>query len=154
MITKVIQGDAIEIFKSGEFDAFAHGCNCFCTMGKGIAAQVKKELNPLYQADILNGKKGLRKKLGTFSFHEFEFGIGINLYTQYTFWNKKDMLDYEAVENCFKSLNEWMKQRKLKTLVIPKIGAGLAHGQWDVISKLIDINTRDIDVTVVEFKYG
>lgn len=154
MITKVISGDAIKLFKSGDFDAFGHGCNCFCTMGRGIAKQVKAELNPLYQVDVNFGQRGSWKKLGTFTSHEFEFGLGFNLYTQYTFWDKSKMLDYEAVERCFKAVNDDMKQRGLKTLVIPKIGAGLAHGDWKLISNLIDINTRDIDITVVEFDNG
>jgi len=35
-----IKGDLIELTKLGEFDVIAHGCNCFCTMGAGIAPQM------------------------------------------------------------------------------------------------------------------
>ncbi|QDH46844.1 hypothetical protein LAh8_139 [Aeromonas phage LAh_8] len=28
------------------------------------------------------------------------------------------------------------------------------NGDWEIISNLIDINTSDIEVTVVEFEYG
>lgn len=35
-----IEGDLITLAKAGKFDVIAHGCNCFCTMGAGIAPQM------------------------------------------------------------------------------------------------------------------
>jgi len=37
-----IKGDLIELAKEGKFDVIAHGTNCFCTMGSGIAPQMAK----------------------------------------------------------------------------------------------------------------
>lgn len=37
-----IKGDLIELAKQGKFDVIAHGCNCFCTMGAGIAPVMAK----------------------------------------------------------------------------------------------------------------
>lgn len=37
-----IDGDLISLAKQGKFDVIAHGCNCFCTMGAGIAPQMAK----------------------------------------------------------------------------------------------------------------
>ena len=37
---KEVVGDLIRLAKEGEFDVIAHGCNCFCTMGAGIAPQM------------------------------------------------------------------------------------------------------------------
>ena len=37
-----VQGDLIELAKQGKFDVIAHGCNCHCTMGAGIAPQMAK----------------------------------------------------------------------------------------------------------------
>ena len=34
---KYIKGDLIKLAQKGKFDIIAHGCNCFCTMGAGIA---------------------------------------------------------------------------------------------------------------------
>lgn len=34
---KTIQGNFIHLAQNGEFDLIVHGCNCFCTMGAGIA---------------------------------------------------------------------------------------------------------------------
>lgn len=35
-----VNGDLIKLAKRGEFDVIGHGCNCFCTMGAGIAPQM------------------------------------------------------------------------------------------------------------------
>ena len=38
---KEVKGDLIKLTLEGEFDVIAHGCNCFCTMGSGIAVAMK-----------------------------------------------------------------------------------------------------------------
>jgi O-acetyl-ADP-ribose deacetylase (regulator of RNase III) len=35
-----IDGNLIKLAKMGKFDVIGHGCNCFCTMGAGIAPQM------------------------------------------------------------------------------------------------------------------
>lgn len=39
---KEIDGDLIVLAKQGVFDVIAHGCNCFCVMGAGLAPQMAK----------------------------------------------------------------------------------------------------------------
>ena len=58
---KLIKGDLIQLAKNGEFDVIIHGCNCFCTMGAGIAKTIKDIFPEAYKAD-LNTKKGDRSK--------------------------------------------------------------------------------------------
>ena len=33
----IVKGDLIKSAKEGQFDVIIHGCNCFNTMGAGIA---------------------------------------------------------------------------------------------------------------------
>lgn len=40
-----IWGDFIQLALQGKFDVIGHGCNCFCTMGAGIALQMAKEFD-------------------------------------------------------------------------------------------------------------
>ena len=35
-------GDLIEMAVCGDFNLIAHGCNCFCTMGAGIAKGIRE----------------------------------------------------------------------------------------------------------------
>ena len=38
-----IKGDLIKFAINGKFDVIIHGCNCFCTMGAGIAKTIKEK---------------------------------------------------------------------------------------------------------------
>jgi len=38
---KIIQGNLIHLARGGESDLIVHGCNCFCTLGAGIAKGIK-----------------------------------------------------------------------------------------------------------------
>jgi O-acetyl-ADP-ribose deacetylase (regulator of RNase III) len=61
-----IKGDLIELAIDGEFDLIIHGCNCFCTMGAGIAKTIKQKFPEAYKAD-LETEKGDKSKLGEIS---------------------------------------------------------------------------------------
>jgi len=60
---KKISGDLIQLAKNGQFDLIAHGCNCFCTMGAGIAKAVKEVFPAAFEADEAT-QRGDRAKLG------------------------------------------------------------------------------------------
>ena len=48
---KYIIGDLIKMAESGQFDVIVHGCNCFCTMGGGIAAAIANNFPHAYEED-------------------------------------------------------------------------------------------------------
>lgn len=83
---KTIKGDLIKLAKEGVFDVIVHGCNCFNTMGHGIAAQVKRELHEAYVVDQ-HTQRGYKGKLGTFSVAkiilEGHVLYVVNAYTQF-----------------------------------------------------------------------
>lgn len=154
-----IDGDLIALAKKGEFDAIAHGCNCFCTMGAGIAPQMAKA----FKADerALEGPKfkGSMNKLGMidYGFVETEKQdkkmAVINAYTQYGFGanhpgGDSNPLDYAALRLCLKKINHRFKG---KLIGLPKIGCGLAGGDWDKVSQMIQEELIDCQVTVVNY---
>lgn len=156
-IVNYSKGCAVEKFLTAQYDAFAHGCNCFNTMGAGIAALVARTLRELYQADQRT-IKGSRAKMGTFTYAPYKdkanrLYMAYNLYTQYTCWDTKDMLSLVAVHDSFAAINNHMLSKGLSKLVIPAIGAGLARGNWNDISKLINAATPDIQVEVVIWEH-
>lgn len=162
MIISYEEGDLLEMFKQDRFTAIVHGCNCFNAMGKGIALQIKEQFPQAYEADQRTNR-GDRSKLGNMSLAVTEYGIIFNAYTQYTFWDEKDMLYYEAVESCFKRIEGYYNEvwphmvageieyygRSKPTLGIPLIGCGLAKGKWEYIEEIINLTTRLVDVVVV-----
>lgn len=146
-----VEGNAISLFLEGDVD-FAHGCNCLCKMKRGVALEVSERLPELYLAD-LKTIPGDRDKLGSFSFWDYPWGRGYNLYTQFTWNNTKDMLSYPAVRYAFRRMFLDMQRRGSTKVVIPKIGSGLAKGNWERIEDIILEETiEDIKVIVVNFK--
>ena len=126
------------------------GCNCFNTMGAGIAAIIKKNYPEAYKAD-LETKKGDREKLGNFTFADVnpnnekgKVKYIVNAYTQFTHWDKEDMFYIEAFEKSLTKIIEYfLLVRKGKNKVkfsIPAIGLGLANGEiediYDVLNKI------------------
>jgi O-acetyl-ADP-ribose deacetylase (regulator of RNase III) len=172
-----IYGDLIELAKQGHFDVVTHGCNCFCTMGAGIAPQMARAFgcdrfpmeDPKYRGDI--------NKLGTIDYQSQlitpvmkplkilgvevespDFGghpiIVVNSYTQYRYGanhadGDKRPVDYDAITMCMRKINHLFKG---KTIGLPKIGAGLAGGDWEVIKGIILRELKDMEVIIVNYK--
>ena len=99
---KVIKGDLIKLALQGEFDVIVHGCNCFCTMGAGIAKSIKQTFPMAYEAD-LKTIKGDPGKLGRYSVAStLVDGILplhiVNAYTPYYHGRGGMKVDYAAVD--------------------------------------------------------
>lgn len=174
MSYREIKGDLIELTKSGEFDVITHGCNCFCTMGAGIAPQIAKVFGvnsfPLemekYKGDInklgqIDYKKLYLEDTGRWTPYPDENGEWVdvivtivNSYTQYKYGTNhldgdKKPLDYDALTLCLRKIN-----RKFKGLHVglPQIGCGLAGGDWNIVKGIIQKELKDCQVTVVIYE--
>ena len=99
-----LRGDLIKLALRGEFDVIVHGCNCFCTMGAGIALVIKSTFPDAYQAD-LKTSKGDRSKLGSYSTATVQNKGNqltvVNAYTQYHYSGPGNKADYEAIRVLF-----------------------------------------------------
>ena len=193
-----IEGDLIRLAKQGTFDVITHGCNCFCTMGAGIAPQMadtfgcdrfEMELTQYTEYDeegyehvVKTKNKGDINKLGNIDYqHQYlwfkhpavtEPGVAypmnskspgqpgvkdiivVNSYTQYNYGkNHKDgvakPIDYEALALCLRKINKTFTG---KHIGLPKIGAGLAGGDWNRIKNIIQTELKDMQVSVVIYK--
>ena len=135
---KVIQGDLIQLALEGKFDVIVHGCNCFCAMEAGIAKSIKCVFPEAYTVDC-ETKVGDREKLGSFSSvsvcRKNHTITVVNAYTQYHWSSDVRQVDYEALRLVFYKIKS-----EFSGLLIgyPKIGAGLAGGDWHIILKIID----------------
>jgi len=148
---KEVNGDLLAKAENGEFDVIIHGCNCFHTMGGGIAYFVKKKWPEAFTAD-LGTVMGSEDKLGSYSFANVTTENGnlivINAYTQFGFGTQECDLDYTALSDVF---NKIKKDFSGLRFGIPKIGAGLAGGNWDEISAIIEKEMVGEDLTLVIF---
>jgi O-acetyl-ADP-ribose deacetylase (regulator of RNase III) len=137
---KIIKGNIIDLAKAGEFDIIIHGCNCFHIMGAGLAAQIKSQFPMAFDADI-STIRGNESKLGTYSIADipqYNFKI-LNCYTQYSPGRPIAPETYNTrlqyIRSCC-NLIAWEFQNQ--RIGIPRIGAGLAGGNWDKIKGIIN----------------
>lgn len=146
---KIIKGDLIQLAKQrpSQFDLIAHSCNCQNNFGAGIALQIKREFPEAYEADCAT-IKGDSGKLGTYTFAVIGGLTLLNIYGQDRFGRGKHA-DYGAIRSCLKKIKEDFGDKRIG---LPKIGAGLAGGDWEIISKIIEEELEGVDVTIVEYQ--
>ncbi|MDO4785022.1 MAG: macro domain-containing protein [Propionibacteriaceae bacterium] len=142
-------GDLIELALGGEFDVIVHGCNCYCTMGGGIARAIRARLPEAYEADCAT-EAGDLSKLGSYTSAEIvrdgvRFTV-VNAYTQGGYSGSGRLADYDAIRKVFKAIAAAYPRARIG---YPKIGAGLAGGDWDTISAIIDEELAGCDHTLV-----
>ena len=136
----------IEQYNGDIFDSPAeiivHSCNCFCTMGAGIAKEIKKRYPRAYEVDCMT-KKGDRSKLGQFSFalsNKDQKKTVINLYSQYLFGRGKQFVDYDAFFHALENFREWLIKMQYNNQIVGipyGISCNNAGGNWGKILSII-----------------
>lgn len=126
-----IKGDLLET----DCKVIAHGVNCQNAMGSGVAKllftkwpKVKEKYHQAY--------KGLGMLwLGDIHYVEVEPGKHvINCYTQEHYgYDGKKYVSYDAIYDCFYTI-----ARTENEIAIPRIGCGLAGGNWEVVKQIIN----------------
>lgn len=124
-----------------------HQCNCLRIMGAGIAKQLRHKYPGVYEAD-LDTAKGDASKLGTYSLYKVSDNFVIlNCYAQYGIYSKDDrcLTKYDALHKCFCSIRENYEGWTIRT---PRIGCGLAKGDWTVVEGMLLELAQHNDVEV------
>lgn len=113
-----------------------HGCNAQGVMGSGVAKLIRDKYPNAYRDynDVYNNK-GL--DLGDIVVSVQDDGKVIhNAITQKNFGRDTSVVyvSYWAIAEVFKKIDVW----GVKEIAMPMIGAGLANGDWNVISAIIE----------------
>lgn len=148
--------NAVESDKEGTLTNktfFAHGCNCHAAMGSGIAPQIAKAFPQVEEQDRLFYNVMSRldtpehyKMLGDARPVSLTRNVTVfNCYTQ--FYPGKDF----RLTGLLKSFNLINRMIAGHTLIIPRIGAGVAGGDWDEISNAINSVTKEVNIIVVDW---
>jgi O-acetyl-ADP-ribose deacetylase (regulator of RNase III) len=152
MTLKHTKGNLLDLAEAGEFDVVVQGCNCFNTMGGGIAREIRERFPMCAEIDNLTAK-GDHMKLGNWT--EFDQGtfIIINAYTQYNMSQGTDVFEYTAFQLILEKLTFMYGNKRIG---LPYIGCGLAGGDQETILDMIErfaaqIAKRSGQVTLVEF---
>jgi O-acetyl-ADP-ribose deacetylase (regulator of RNase III) len=151
-------GNLIDLAEAGEFDVVVHGCNCFNTMGGGIAREIRERYPDAAYVDSLT-KRGDYTKLGNWTESAvyrdpkhvaFTF---INAYTQYDMSKGTDEFAYVAFELILLKLLQVYGNKRIG---LPYIGMGLAGGKPELIMPKIEafaycVQAKGGSVTLVKF---
>lgn len=150
---KRVKGNLIDMAEAGEFDIIVQGCNCFCTMGSGIAKEIRARYPEAYDADYAT-EMGDMMKLGSWTSVKPRNFIIVNAYTQYgTSKNGEDVFEYGSFEVILKKLAYAYPKLHFG---FPYIGMGLAGGSKTRIIAMLDDFAQEISAkggtaTLVEF---
>lgn len=140
----------------------AHGCNAQGVMGSGVASALRNKWPIVYKNySSVHNKEGL--ELGhvypchvyiEHRLHQPEKKV-YNCITQ-KFYGRDghQYVDYSAIRACMSKLRTILQATGQTSISMPKIGAGLGGGEWEVIEKIIIdelAHTRHgIEVTIWE----
>ena len=117
-----------------------HGCNAQGVMGSGIALKIRQK----YPQAFYDYQDGIRlgKGLGDVIFSTINPKLVIaNAITQQNYGRDSTVkyCSYEAIQNCFILVTKTAEQLGFTEIHYPLIGAGLANGDWSIISSIIDL---------------
>lgn len=142
---KYVQGD---LFDSGA-DLIAHGCNCRNGFGSGVAGIMAKKY-PKAKHSFHEKYDEDGWKLGDVQFvrvHGQQSYVA-NCATQHAYLPRGVChVDYDAVRTSMEKVKQFAKDKSL-SVAMPKIGAGLAGGDWSVIEKILEEVFFDYEATV------
>lgn len=139
-----IQGDLF----ATDCDIIAHGCNCKGGFGSGVAYTMAKKY-PKAKEMYLEKFEDEGWKLGDVQFVMVVGGKTIaNCATQYGYLPRGiQHANYPAIRRAMLQV-KMFAQHHGKSIAIPKIGAGLAGGNWDEIEGILRDVFHDYPVTV------
>ena len=115
-------------------------------MGSGVAKALYTKW-PIIKEDYLNvcnemfSQGGLPETLlGHVTYSLSDGKVLANCFTQQNYgYDGQVYLNYSALKRCMKSLKHFMKGYKdSKEVAIPKIGCGLAGGDWEIVKEVIN----------------
>lgn len=146
---KYIKGDLF----TTDADVIAHGVNCKGGFGSGIAGIIKTKY-PKARYYYLDKYEEDGWKLGDVQYIYIpngDFTIA-NCATQNDYLPRGiEHVNYDAVRTVMEKLKGYCESNNY-TIAIPKIGAGLAGGDWDKIEEIINkvFDNREILVYYLE----
>lgn len=155
---KHTKGNLLDLAEAGEFDVIVQGCNCFNTMGGGIAREIRERYPVAAEVDA-ETIRGDYNKLGNWTKsrtvpnkNKHWFTI-INAYTQFNMSQGTDVFEYTAFALILQKL---VCAYGTKRIGLPYIGMGLAGGDTEIILDMIgefaySVSSAGGSVTLVEF---
>jgi O-acetyl-ADP-ribose deacetylase (regulator of RNase III) len=126
----------------------AHSVNARGVMNSGVA-KVLRNAWPV----IFNPYEAKHKSIGLALGEIIPVDVGekiiVHLVTQENYgYDGKQYCDYMAIIQSLFYLNEYITSKNINSVSMPKISSGLAGGDWNLISNIIEQELKDINVNI------
>lgn len=155
MKIEYIKGDLF----STNITSIVHGCNAQGVMGSGVAKIIREKYPKAYDRYRKEYELHNHLRLG----HVIpvpcgdkvndpdNFKIIINAITQ-EFYGRdgKRYVSYDAVADSMNIINKFFEVYGITEVAMPKIGAGLGGGDWNVIEAIIESELKNVKAFVYE----
>jgi O-acetyl-ADP-ribose deacetylase (regulator of RNase III) len=145
---RYVKGDLL----NGQHKVIVQGCNCLGAFGAGLALQIKKKYPNVYDAYSLRHRVfGLN--LGEIiPVQTLDGKVIINAITQQNVGSHTRQVDYNAVEECFIKINNKVEDWEVDEISLPRIGAGLGGGDWNIIESIINKTATNYTPVVYDYE--
>lgn len=158
MITELANTNLLTWLKEQtESSGIIHQCNCFHTMGAGIARQIAMQFPEAEKADNAT-LRASKDKLGNFSWArvlETPARFVYNFYGQYTFGHGRQT-SYDAMVDGLEKIRVHAVSKGLTKLGLPfNMGCTLGGGDWSIARPIINSifdGDREIDLWICRYE--
>jgi O-acetyl-ADP-ribose deacetylase (regulator of RNase III) len=142
-MVKIVKGDLFQ----ADVDIIAHGTNCKNGFGSGVAGQMAK-VHPRAKQEYHAKFFSEGWKLGDVQFVFSGNKTIANCATQNEYFPRdKVHADYYSIRVCMEKV-KLFAQTGDWSIGMPKIGCGLAGGDWSIVKGILDEVFTDYDITV------
>lgn len=131
---QILQGNILDVTEG----IICHQVNCKGVFGAGLALQIREKYPVVYQKYI-DWYNHDYWSLGVVQLVTISPALRVcNLAGQYSYGRDKQYTNYEALRVGFKALANLAGRDNAKIYIPYKMGCGLAGGNWDIASKIIE----------------
>ena len=146
---RIVQGDATAPVGEG-FKLIPHICNDIGAWGSGFVLAVSKKWSEPEQVY----RNALPVYLGDVQYVLVEAEIVVvNMMAQRGIQGPPPLVDYGWLSLCLENVRRHAWKHNA-TVHMPKIGAGLGGGDWDVIKGIIQARLCVLGIDVTVYEYG
>ena len=153
------QGNLVDAYINGHVNHIAHCCNCFNTMGGGIAKEIAQRLPEAQKVDSAT-VSGDSNKLGKLTFAMASIArptdCVFNLYGQFGYGTEKRQVRYNDLKSALQIarliIQSLGTEDRTPVLGLPKLGCGLAGGDWEVVERIIKTAFLGSNIKVVIYE--
>lgn len=140
------------VYKKGDLlqcdeEIIAHGCNARGVMGAGVAKLIREAYPDSYEYYRYMYNHGMAR-VGSILTYQSPEKMIVHMITQHNYGRDPGVyLDYEALKSCIEEVNRTFTGH---SVAMPKIGAGLAGGDWKEIERIIERESTHFQPVVYE----